>query len=226
MYRIYTVEDDKGIAEGIKTCLEGWGMEVRSAADFRNILSEFQEYQPHLVLMDIGLPFMDGYYWCREIRRLSPVPIVFISSAADSMNIVMAVNMGGDDFIAKPFDAGVLAAKVQAMLRRVYDLKTETSLPECCGAVLNPEAGTLTYQGSKLDLTRNENRILTVLFQSKGSVVSREKLMEALWETDSFVDENTLTVNIGRLRKKLDSIGLSGLIQTKFGRGYMVGDEK
>lgn len=223
-YRIYIIEDDSGIAGALETCLASWGMEGKSAKDFRNIMGEFAEYQPHLVLMDITLPFMGGYHWCQEIRKVSSVPIIFISSASDNMNIVMAMNMGADDFIAKPFDQSVLVAKVQAVLRRTYDFGGAMPLIEHRGLMLNTGDSTIIYEGEKIDLTKNEYRILLTLMQNKGKVVSREKLMETLWETDSFVDDNTLTVNIGRLRKKLEGAGLEKFIQTKHGQGYILGD--
>lgn len=219
-YKLFVVEDDMGIAEGIRALAESWEMAVRCAKNFRNVLSEFQEYAPHLVLLDISLPFFNGYHWCQEIRRVSKVPIVFLSSAADNMNMVMAMNMGADDFIAKPFDAGVLMAKLQAMLRRSYDFAAAPTLT-CRGALLQDDAS-LCYQGEKLELTKNEYRILHILLENKGRVVSRETLMEALWESDCFVDENTLTVNVNRLRKRLDAIGLHDVIRTKFGAGYFV----
>ena len=204
MFKILIVEDDRGIAEGIQSLLEQWGMEARQVQDFRNITGEFETYQPHLILLDIKLPSYDGYYWCGQLRQRTAAPIIFISSAADNMNIVMAMNMGGDDFIAKPFDGSVLVAKVQAMLRRSYRLETALPAPECRGAVLNTADQTLQYEGNAIDLTKNEYRILLCLMERKGQVVSRELLMQRLWETDSFVDENTLTVNVNRLRKKLD----------------------
>ena len=172
--------------------------------------------------MDIGLPFFSGYYWCSEIRKTSRVPIIFLSSAADNMNIVMAMNMGGDDFIAKPFDMSVLMAKIQALLRRTYDFAQPSPLLAHRGAVLDAGSGALKYEGKTIDLTRNEFRILLALMEKRGNVVSREKLMERLWETDSFVDENTLTVNVNRLRKKLDAAGLTGFIATRFGVGYII----
>lgn len=223
MYRIFLVEDDPGIAEGIRICTESWGMECRCVRDFRNVMAEFSACQPHLVLMDISLPFMNGFHWCSEIRRCSSVPVIFLSSASDNMNIIMSMNMGADDFIAKPFDQSVLIAKLQAMLRRTYDFGAVTPVLEHRGAMLNTGSGALTYAGQKIELSKNEYRILLTLMQSKGNVVSREKLMEALWESDSFVDENTLTVNVGRLRKKLAAAGLPEFIVTKFGVGYIVG---
>lgn len=222
MYKILIVEDDAGIAEGIAVQLGAWGHEVRCVSDFTNVMKEFAEFEPHIVLLDITLPFFNGYHWCSEIRKVSKVPIIFISSAAENMNIVMAVNMGADDFIAKPFDAGVLVAKVSAMLRRTYDFAESNPVIECRGAMLNTGDQTFVYNGESISLTKNEYRILSALMQNKGKIVSRERLMELLWESDCFVDENTLTVNVNRLRKKLDGAGLEGFITTKFGQGYIV----
>ena len=222
MYRILIVEDDRGIAKAIEEQAKLWDLEARCVQDFRQVLKEFARFEPHLVLLDIALPFFNGYHWCSEIRKVSKVPVIFISSASDKMNIVMAMNMGADDFIAKPFDQSVLIAKMQAMLRRTYDFGASAPLLEHRGALLNTGDGTLIYQGERLDLTKNEYRILSVLMENKGRVVSRERLMERLWESDSFVDENTLTVNVNRLRKKLDAAGLDGFITTKFGVGYLI----
>ena len=222
MYRLLIVEDDLGIAGAIRERTEMWGLESRVAEDFRNVTAEFTAYQPHIVLLDIGLPFFNGYYWCAEIRKLSKVPVIFLSSASDNMNIVMAMNMGADDFIAKPFDMDVLTAKIQALLRRSYDFAASVPVLQHRGAFLNTGDGTLTYNGNDIPLTKNEYRILLCLMENKGKVVSREKLMERLWQTEVFVDENTLTVNVNRLRKKLDSVGLENFITTKFGVGYLV----
>ena len=200
MYRILIVEDDLGIAMAIKKQIESWDLEARRVEDFRNVLAEFSEYAPHLILMDISLPFFNGYHWCSEIRKVSKVPVIFISSASDNMNIIMAVNMGGDDFLAKPFDQSVLMAKIQAVLRRTYDYGGQVTVLEHRGAMLNTSDASLTYQGERVELTKNEYRILQALMEQKGKVVSREKLMEKLWEDDSFVDENTLSVNVNRLR--------------------------
>lgn len=222
MYRIFIVEDDRGIAQAIQTQARMWDLQTQCVQNFRNILEEFTAFQPHLVLMDITLPFFNGYHWCSQIRQVSKVPILFISSASDNMNIIMAMNMGADDFIAKPFDGSVLMAKINALLRRAYDFTGAVPLLQHRGAMLNTADNTLTYQGQDIPLSKNEYRILLTLLESKGSVVSREKLMEKLWQTDSFVDENTLTVNVGRLRKKLDSAGLTDFIETKFGVGYII----
>ena len=222
MYRIYIIEDDSIIAGKIKEHMTNWGFEARCASDFRNIMGEFAEYDPHMVLLDISLPFFNGYHWCEEIRRVSKVPVIFLSSAADNMNIIMAMSMGGDDFIAKPFDMNVLVAKVQAVLRRTYDFGGQTQVIEHRGALLNMSDASLVYNGEPVELTRNDYKLLLTLMENRGSIVSRETLMEKLWETDCFVDENTLTVNIARLRKKLDSAGLTGFITTKKGIGYIV----
>ena len=222
MYRILIVEDDRGIAEEILRQAQAWELEARCVVNFRDVAGEVAQFSPHLVLLDISLPFFNGYHWCSRIRQVSKVPIIFISSAADNMNIIMAVNMGADDFIAKPFDMSVLMAKINAMLRRTYDFTGTSPMLEHRGAVLNTGDNTLTFEGKEIPLSKNEYRILLTLLENKGSVVSRERLMERLWQTDSFVDENTLTVNVGRLRKKLDGAGLSGFVETRFGVGYLV----
>ena len=224
MYRLLIIEDDKGIAEAIKTQAEMWDIQVHYVQNFRNVMTEFAEFDPHIILLDISLPFFNGYHWCSEIRKVSKVPIIFISSASDNMNMVMAMNMGADDFIAKPFDQSVLIAKLQAMLRRTYDFGASQPVLEHQGALLNIGDSTLTYKDEKIQLSKNEFRILTILLKSKGKVVSREKLMEALWETDCFVDENTLSVNVNRLRRRLAAAGLEDFITTKFGVGYLIGD--
>lgn len=222
MYRILIVEDDEIIARSIRKHLERWDYEVLAAVDFANVMEEFINFAPQLVLMDIKLPFYNGYHWCAEIRRISKVPVIFLSSAADNMNIVMAVNMGGDDFIAKPFDLDVLTVKIQAMLRRSYDFTGQSAVLEHCGALLNLTEATLTYQQEKLELTKNELRILQVLMENKENVVSRDTLMAKLWESDAYVDENTLSVNVNRLRKKLEAAGLEDFILTKKGLGYRI----
>lgn len=222
MYRILIVEDDIGIAEAIKTRIEQWDLQAQCIRNFHNIMAEYAQFQPHLVLLDITLPFFNGYHWCNEIRKVSKVPIIFISSAADNMNIVMAMNMGADDFIAKPFDGNVLMAKIQAMLRRTYDFGGAVPVLEHRGAILNTGDNSFLYGKQKIPLTKNEYRILLTLMRNKGKVVSREKLIELLWESDSFIDDNTLTVNVNRLRKKLNSAGLTDFITTKFGVGYLI----
>lgn len=222
MYKILLVEDDPVIAAEVQRHLRQWDYEVVCAEDFKNVMGTFAGCRPHLVILDILLPYYNGFYWCTQIRREHNVPILFLSSACDNMNIVMAMNMGGDDFIAKPFDQGVLIAKVQAMLRRTYDFASTVSVLEYKGSILNTGDQTMTYDGEQISLSKNEYRIWLTLLEHKGSVVSREKLMETLWKTDDYIDENTLTVNINRLRKKLEAAGLKNAIETKFGVGYLV----
>lgn len=253
MYRILVVEDDKVISEQIGKYLEKWGYEVETVKDFADVMGQFVACEPQLVLLDIGLPFYNGYYWCSEIRKVSQVPIIFISSASDNMNVVMAVNMGGDDFVVKPFDLEILQAKIQALLRRAYAFMTPGSVLEYQGVLLNMTDMSLSYQrmparpvqkeegiwsgrsglkgqetekgreDARIELTKNEFRILQTLFEAAGGVVSRDMLMKRLWDEECFVDDNTLTVNINRLRKRLSEIGLSELIQTKKGVGYLLG---
>ena len=222
MHRILIVEDDGVIAGAIRRHVETWGFEARAVSDFQNVLREFVQYDPQLVLLDISLPFFSGYHWCGEIRKISKVPVIFLSSASDNMSIVMAVGMGADDFIAKPFDLTVLTAKIQAVMRRAYDFSVRSDIIEHRGAILNAADATLHFNGQKIDLTRNEYRILLTLMEGRGKVVGREALRQRLWETDSFGDENTLSVNVARLRRKLEAAGLIGFIETKKGLGYLV----
>ena len=222
MYKILIIEDDSSMANTMKKQIQAWGYTVECVDNFQSVIPAFVAFDPHLVLRDIMLPFYNGYHWCTEIRKISNVPIVFLSSASDNMNIVMAMNMGGDDFIAKPVDLNVLTAKIQAVLRRTYDLAGKVPVLEHRGAVLNLNDTTLTYAGERLDLTRNEFRILQTLLENTGMVVSRETLMTRLWEMDCYVEENTLTVNMTRLRKKLEGVGLTDFVTTKVGSGYLV----
>lgn len=222
MYRILIIEDDASLAELLKQHIESWGHEVRLIEDFQNVMQEFVAYDPHMVLVDIMLPFYNGYHWCSEIRKLSNVPVVFLSSASDNMNIVMAMNMGGDDFISKPVDLNVMMAKIQAMLRRSYDMAGKIPVLGHRGAILNLNDASLTYAGERVELTKNEFRILQTMLENKGKVVSRDTLMTKLWQMDCYVEENTLTVNVTRLRKKLEKIGLTNFITTKIGSGYIV----
>lgn len=217
------MEDDETIARLIKKHLEKWEYEVSTVQDFGNVLGEFAVCDPQLVLLDIRLPFYNGYHWCTQIRQVSKVPIIFLSSVSDNMNIVMAMNMGADDFIPKPFDLEVLTAKVQALLRRSYDFAGSSSMLEHKGMLLNLSDATILYQEQKVELTKNELKILQTLIENKMQVVTRETLMTRLWESDMYVDENTLSVNVNRLRKKLTSIGLEDSILTKKGIGYQIG---
>ena len=222
MYKMLIVEDDPTIADEVAAQIAPWGIEAKKADDLRNVMQVFAKFQPHIVLLDISLPFFNGYHWCEQIRAVSKVPVIFISSASDNMNIVMAMNLDADDFVSKPFDMNVLTAKVRALLRRTYDFGASVPLLEHKGAILNTGDGSLSVNGEKVSLSKNEYRILLCLMENKGKTVSREKLMERLWQTDQFIDENTLTVNVNRLRKKLDAAGLADFIETKFGVGYIV----
>ncbi len=222
MYRILIIEDDLTIARTIQGHLSKWDYDVVFVTDFKNIIEQFIQFEPQIVLLDVMLPFFNGFYWCGEIRKVSKVPVMFISSANDNMNIVMAMNMGGDDFIAKPFDLNVLTAKIGALARRAYSFQGQGSILEHNGVILNLGDTTLTYQNQKIDLTKNDFKILQLLMENKERVVSREEIMQHLWESDDFIDDNTLTVNITRLRKKLAESGLENFITTKKGLGYRV----
>lgn len=222
MYRILIIEDDYTMAQAMKKQMEAWGNEARLISDFQNILPDFIAYDPHLVLLDIMLPFFNGYHWCSEIRKISNVPVIFLSSASDNMNIVMAMNMGGDDFITKPVDLSVMTAKIQAVLRRTYDLSGKIPVLEHRNAILNIGDSSVSYQGQRIELTKNELRILQALMENKGKIVSRDALMNRLWQNDCYVEENTLTVNVARLRKKLEEHGLKDFITTKIGSGYLI----
>jgi DNA-binding response OmpR family regulator len=222
MYKILIVEDDEIIADTLKKHLEKWSYEVEIVKDFADVRGEFIKSGAHIVLMDIGLPFFNGYHWCKEIRDISNVPIVFISSMSDNMNIVMAMNMGGDDFITKPFDLNVVTAKLQALLRRTYSFSENTNIYEHRGGILNLDDQTFIFEQQKVELTKNEYRILQVLLENVGKVVSRDRLMQKLWEDEAFIDDNTLTVNVTRLRKKLQEAGMEDYIKTKKGLGYII----
>lgn len=222
LYKILIVEDDETIAGGLKNHLEKWNYQVECMTDFKDVMGKFVDFELQLVLLDIVLPFFNGFHWCQEIRKISKVPIIFLSSANDNMNIVMAMNMGGDEFIEKPFDLNVVTAKVQAVLRRTYEFRGTADIMEWNGAILNLADATVLYQDQKQELTKNEFKILQMLLENTGKIVSRESIMTRLWDSNEFIDDNTLTVNVARLRKKMEQIGLGGKIITKKGIGYMV----
>jgi DNA-binding response OmpR family regulator len=223
MFKIFVVEDDKKICNIILENLLKWGYEGAAVEDFNNIFNEFTKCAPHLVLMDINLPFYDGFFWCNKIRQVSKVPIIFVSSRNSNMDIIMAVNMGGDDFITKPFSLEVLMAKINALLRRTYSyMESDTNAIEYGGVFLNLNDDTLLFGDNKIELTKNEFKILSLLMKNNGIIISRDRIMRALWEDESFVDDNTLTVNINRLRKKLNEIDLEDFIETKKNQGYII----
>ena len=222
MYRLMVVEDDPVILESILSFFTTWGYEARAGTDFDDLLPEFLAFGPHLLLLDLKLPGFGGYHWCREIRKLSTIPILFITSAGDSLTAVTAMNLGADDLIQKPFELNLLGAKVEALLRRAYGFLAPQRLLSHRGLHYNAADSTLSFEGQKEELTRNEARILQTLLEHKGEVVSRELLMTRLWETDSYVDDNTLTVNVARLRRKLEAMGAEGYIHTRKGMGYQL----
>ncbi|EPY2278872.1 response regulator transcription factor [Clostridium sporogenes] len=224
MFKILVVEDDEIIGEEILTALRKTGYEGKRIENFNMVIEEFIRYKPHLVLLDINLPVYDGFYWCGKIRMLSKVPIIFISSRTEEMDIIVATNMGGDDYVTKPFSLNILLTKINALLRRTYSYfnDKESDVITHKNLILNLRDDTIMYSGQKLQLTRNEFKILHILMKNKGTIVSRDRIIRSLWQDESFVDDNTLTVNITRLRKKLKDIGLEDYIQTQKSVGYMV----
>lgn len=223
LYKIMIIEDDSKISSIISEQLTKWKFEAYEASDFENLDKQFLALKPHLVLLDINLPVFDGFYWCGKFRQLSNVPIIFISSRDQNMDIVMAMNMGGDDFIKKPFSLEVLMAKMNAILRRTYTYQQEDhDYLEHKGLFLNISKGTVTFKETEVDLTKNEFQILYLLMKKKETILSRDELMQSLWESENFIDDNTLTVNIARLRRKLEELGLPGFIETKKRQGYII----
>jgi len=223
LFKIMIVEDDPKMRKIILESAIKWGFEGLAVEAFESVYNSFLKFEPHIVLMDINLPAYDGFYWCQRIREVSKVPLIFISSRDSNMDIIMAMNMGGDDFIQKPFSLDVLMAKKNALLRRTYSyVDTLTNVIEHNGAVLDLKDNHLQYHEKRADLTKNEYRIIYILLKKPGQVVSREEIMRGLWEDESFVDDNTLTVNINRLRRKLEDVGLDNFIQTRKGQGYIV----
>lgn len=216
------MEDDKVISKELKEYIEKWDYNVKIAKDFKNIMECFYSYKPDLILLDISLPFYNGYYWCEEIRKVSTIPIIFISSAKDTMNQIMAMTMGGDDFIEKPFDLELLMAKITALMRRTYDFTTNPEILEHKNILLNLMDNTIMYNDKITKLSKNEYKILYILMKNAGTIISREDIMLSLWETDSYIDDNTLTVNISRTREKLKEIRVENFIQTKVGIGYII----
>ncbi|MFM1525056.1 MULTISPECIES: response regulator transcription factor [Helcococcus] len=223
MYKIYIVEDDTVISNSMKKFLESWGYQVEITKNFHNVVEEFEVFNPDLVLLDIHLPFFNGYHWCDKIRGKSNAPIIFISSSNDNMNIVMALSKGADDFVSKPFDLNILNAKIQALLRRTYELNsTLENLYTYKGITYDMSKSILSFEEKTIELTKNESKIFQILMENREKIVSRNNIMEFLWDTDEFIDDNTLTVNINRLRKKILEIGIEDVLQTKKGQGYIL----
>ncbi len=221
---IFIIEDDKSLSREISMTLSKWGYVTQEVNDFENITDEVLECNPKLILMDINLPSYDGFYWCSQIRNFLKVPIIFISSRDNDMDIIMSINMGGDDYIIKPFSPQVLVAKIQAILRRTYsynnDIKGE--IIKFKDVTLNLVEGKIYFKNENTELTKNELKIMKILMENQEKIVSKDEIIEELWDTDEFISENTLTVNVNRLRRKLDSIGLNDFIETKKGQGYIL----
>lgn len=222
MYRIMIVEDDEAIQNSLKQALLGWGFEVRTLRSFKQIVEEVIAWKPDLILMDLYLPEKNGFYWTAQIRKISSLPIIFITSADENSSILTALTQGADDYITKPFDMAILVSKIQALLRRTYDYTPKSNILEHHQVRLDTDSGEVFYKDQSIVLSKNEERILKILMEHKNQIVSRETLMEALWKTDCYIDENTLSVNINRLRKKLLALGLEDYIQTRKGKGYMI----
>jgi DNA-binding response OmpR family regulator len=223
MAKIMIVEDEATIRDLIREELQKWQFDTFGTTNFNNVLEDFQQEDPQLILLDINLPVFDGYYWCQKIREVSKVPIIFISSRNTNMDMIMAMNMGADDFVTKPFQLDVLVAKINALLRRSYNYsEVGSEVMSHNGITLNVDNGSMEINGEIIDLSKNEYRLLYILIKKHGKILTREKLLRALWEDERFVDDNTLTVNINRLRKKIEQAGLEGYIETKVGQGYIV----
>jgi DNA-binding response OmpR family regulator len=223
MYRIMMIEDDEKIRRIVADTLKKWQYDVVEVNQFDQVLTEFEQTNPHLVLLDINLPVFDGYYWCQQIRSVSKVPIIFLSSRNQNMDIIMAINMGGDDFIQKPFDLDILVAKISALIRRKYTYQEDENIMfNHRGLKLNVTNSTIGFNGQSTELSRNEFILLQLMMRNVGKILSREDLMQALWNEEQFVDDNTLTVNVNRMRRKIASLGLEDFIVTRKGMGYVI----
>ncbi|MEK5521140.1 MULTISPECIES: response regulator transcription factor [Heyndrickxia] len=226
MFKLLLIEDDTTLYHEIKDRLSSWSYDVYGVTDFNHVMQDFTSIKPDLVIIDIQLPKFDGFHWCRMIRAHSNVPIIFLSSRDHPTDMVMSMQLGADDFVQKPFHFDVLIAKIQAILRRVYNYNTEeTVLKTWCGATIDYERNIVSNETGSIELTKNEIFILKQLIEQKNKIVSREALIKSLWEDERFVSDNTLTVNVNRLRKKLDEIGLGQFIETKVGQGYIAVEE-
>lgn len=221
---IFIIEDDKALSREISLILNKWGYSTLEVNNFENITDEVLHCNPKLILMDINLPCYDGFYWCSQIRNFLKVPIIFISSRDNDMDVIMSINMGGDDYITKPFSPQILVAKIQAILRRTYSYNNElkSDIIKFKDITLNFVEGKVYFKDESVDLTKNELKIMHILMENQERIVSRDEIIEDLWDTDEFISENTLTVNVNRLRKKLSSIGLENFIETKKGQGYII----
>lgn len=222
MFRVLIVEDDEKIREIVAEALRKWQYEVIETSSFDRVLDDFRAAEPHLVLLDVNLPIYDGFYWCQQIRAVSKVPILFLSSRSENMDVLMAINMGGDDYVQKPFDLNVLVAKVSALLRRNYTYQDESFQLAHRQLILQLSTSSIQFRDKTAELSRNEFIILQTMMRNIGRIVSRDELMQVLWSDDQFVDDNTLTVNVNRLRRKITAFGLEDFIATRKGMGYIV----
>ncbi|MDU7531789.1 MAG: response regulator transcription factor [Peptoniphilus harei] len=220
-WKIFLVEDDKVIAEEIERHLNFWNYEIKIAEDFQNIFDDFKSFHPDLVLMDVALPFYNGYHWCKIIRKNSKVPILFISAADENLNLIMAMDLGADDYLTKPFELELLQIKIRALLRRAYEY-IETRNISYKNISLDCDKMIISRENKEIELTKNEFKILEILLEKPGKVVNRDEIIDKIWQSDSYIDDNTLTVNVMRLRKKLEDINIFELIKTKKGVGYYV----
>ena len=221
-FKIFLIEDDEIIAKSLKKFLENWSYEVYLVKDYEKVFEEYKKIDPAIILIDISLPFFNGYYWCEQVRKVSNLPIIFISSASENLNKIMAMNMGADDYITKPFDLELLLAKVKALLRRSYEYKEILNNISYKDILIDRDKMLLIFDGREISLSKNEYLILEMMFRYPEKVFKREELMDKIWQTDEFIDDNTLTVNIMRLRKKLEDIGLKDFIKTKKKVGYYI----
>lgn len=222
MEKIIIIEDNEIIREELKNFLSKYGYEILAPATFDNVVEFILNENANLVLLDINLPIFDGYYICREVRKQSDVPIIIVTSRDSDMDELMSMNLGADDFVTKPYNTQILLARIAALLKRSGSSTTTSSILTYKDFQLNLSNATILHDGKEIELTKNEVKILSYLINHKGEIVSRELLMEYLWSTDYFVDDSTLTVNITRLRKKLEEIGIENVIETRRGLGYIM----
>jgi two-component system, OmpR family, bacitracin resistance response regulator BceR len=227
LFKILLIEDDASLFSEVKARLTQWSYEVYGISDFSKVMHAYTAIEPDLVIIDIQLPMFDGFHWCRMIRSHSNVPIIFLSSRDHPTDMVMSMQLGADDFVQKPFHFEVLVAKIQAILRRVYNYNSTLSkLKTWCNATIDYDKNTVTNEAGSVELTKNEILILKLLIEKKNQIVTRDEIINSLWDDKRFISDNTLTVNVNRLRKKLDELKLGSKISTKVGQGYLAIDEE
>jgi len=220
--KILIIEDEEKIREELKDFLKRYGYETKGITSFENVIEETLKAKADLILLDINLPYFDGYYICREIRKVSNVPIIIVTSRDSDMDELMSINLGADDFITKPYNTQILLARIASLLRRTSQSYENNDILEYKGLIYDIHKSEVSFENNKIELSKNENKILYMLIKNKERIVSRNDIIESLWDSDEFIDDNTLTVNINRLRKKLEEIGALDYLQTKRGQGYMI----